>query len=82
MALLTGSDTLNTVFTPAATPFIAQATGSSPVFLQRRNVTAAAWAQVGQISGLAVVVQNPVAGAEYRFFSEAAPTSVAVRADQ
>lgn len=82
MPLLSGSDSLNSVFTPAATPFIAQATGLGPVFLQRRNVTAAPWAQVGQISGLAVVVQNPVAGAEYRFVSEAEPTSVAVRADQ
>lgn len=82
MPLLTGSDSLNTVFTPAAGPFIAQATGLGPVFLQRRNVTAAPWAQVAQISGLGVVVQNPIAAAEYRFVSEAAPTSVVVRADQ
>jgi hypothetical protein len=82
MPLLTGSDTLNTVFTPAAVPFICQATGAAPVFLERRNVTAAPWAVVAQVSGLALVIDNPVAGAEYRFTSTGGTTTVAVRADQ
>lgn len=85
MPLLVGSDTLNTVFTPAAAPFIVQATGTQRVRLLRRNVTAAPWAVVADVTGLALVVDNPVAGAEYTFESEGDPNAnptIQVRADQ
>jgi hypothetical protein len=79
MALITNSDQLNTAFVPAAGDFIVQVTAGS-VNLQRRNVTAAAWANVAPLSNQGYVVQNPVAGAEYRFLS--LDGSPVVRADQ
>lgn len=86
MPLITGSDALNSTFTPAATPFIVQATGTTQrVKLVRRNVTAAAWAMVADVTGLALVVDNPVAGAEYQFQVDGSPVNnagVSVRADQ
>lgn len=67
MAVLTTS--VNTSFTPpAATPFIVQVSGSNaPVTLLRRNSSAAPWVPVGPAISGAWIVENPVAGAEYKF---------------
>ena len=75
MATLTAA--LDTDFTPAAGDFIAQATGGTANLL-RKNSSGAQFAPVGPING-AVTVDNPVAGAVYKF---SAPTGVTVQADQ
>jgi hypothetical protein len=82
MALLTGSDTLDTTFTPAAGDFIAQVTGGGAVSLMRKTASgAAAFAFVGTIqANTSVTVSNPVAGAVYKF--TAVSGTPAVRADQ
>jgi hypothetical protein len=71
---------LNTAFTPVTGSFNVQVSGGN-VQLERRNTSGAAWAVVGPISaGLAVVVDTPVAGADYRFVGmTGSPT---VQADQ
>lgn len=75
MATLTTA--LNAEFTPAAGDFIAQATGGTANLL-RKNSSGAQFAPVGQING-AVNVDNPIAGAVYKF---SAPEGVTVQADQ
>jgi hypothetical protein len=79
MATLTTA--LNTSFTPAVGDFIAQASGGM-VYLQRRNTSGSAWVNIQpNIDALgAVVVNNPIAGADYQFVS--ATTAAVVSADQ
>lgn len=64
MATLTTS--VNTVFTPAAGDFIVQIP-SIDVTLERRNTAGAAWLPIGPKMSGALIVSNPVAGADYRF---------------
>lgn len=64
MATLT--TTVNTVFTPAAGDFIVQI-ASNDVTLERRNTAGAPWVPVGPKFNGALVIANPVAGADYRF---------------
>ena len=61
---------VETVFTPTATTFIAQVTNGQ-AYLERRNTSGSAWAQLrgAPIQDEAVIVDNPVVGAEYRFRS-------------
>jgi hypothetical protein len=61
---------VETVFTPTATTFIAQATNGQ-AYLERRNTPGSAWAQLrgAPIQDEAVIVDNPVIGASYRFRS-------------
>ena len=86
MALLTGSDVLETAFTPAVGTFLVQATGGVAV-LERRNVTGITWARLqptldGTSSvGNAFNVDNPIASVEYRFVALNG-TAPSVRADQ
>jgi hypothetical protein len=56
---------LNTEFTPEVGSFIAQTTGGEASLL-RKNSAGAAFAAVGVIED-AVIVDNPVAGAVYKF---------------
>lgn len=61
------ASTLNTVFTPSVGSFNVQVNGGN-VQLERRNTSGAQFASVGVIpSGQALVVDNLVAGADYRF---------------
>ena len=81
MPLIANSNTLNTAFAPAAGNFIAQATGGE-VTLLRRNTNADPWVIYDTLNTIkgAIVVVNPVAGAEYQFVPvRGTPT---VRADQ
>ena len=86
MPLITGSNILETVFTPAVGTFIVQATGGVAA-LERRQVSGAAWARIQPIidsnskNGNAFNVENPVAGVEYRFMAIGGTTPI-VRADQ
>lgn len=86
MPLITGSDILSTVFTPAVGTFTVQATGGVAA-LERRQVSGAAWARIqpsldgNSRNGNAFNVNNPVAGVEYRFVAVGG-TSPTVRADQ
>ena len=78
MATLTTS--LDTAFTPSTGDFIVQSSGGLAA-LQRRNTSGAAWVEVGTISGnQAMVVDNPVAGAQYQFVAVIGTPSV--QADQ
>ena len=78
--MATIASALNTPFTPAAGPFIAQVSGGRAL-LQRRNTAGAAWTNVGEIGAdAAPMIENPVAGADYRFIT-ASGTPV-VQADQ
>ena len=70
---------IDTTFTPAASDFLAQVTGGT-ANLMRRNSSGEAWALVDAITNRAVVVSNPVAGAQYQF-TAVSPAPV-VRADQ
>lgn len=72
---------LETAFTPSGTSFIAQVTNGS-AYLERRNTSGAAWAEVrgSSIQNEAVLVDNPVAGADYRF--RASGGSPTVQADE
>lgn len=79
MATLTTA--FDTSFTPAAGDFIVQATGA-PVALKRRNTAGAAWAWVATINNQAVIVDNPIAGAEFMFAREDLSVLAAVQADQ
>lgn len=79
MALITGSDTENTEFTPAAGDFIIQATNGK-ISLVRKNASGANFASVGSIDGVAVIIDNPVAGAVYKWRRDGGDPSV--RADQ
>jgi len=77
MAALTTQD--DTEFTPAVGQFIVQATGAAATLL-RKNASAAVFASAGRIEpGGAYIVDNPVAGAVYKF---AAEFGASVRADQ
>lgn len=77
MAALTTAD--DTEFTPAVGDFIAQSTGAAATLL-RKNASGAAFASAGRLTpGQAVIVNNPIAGAVYKFAAEA---GAAVRADQ
>lgn len=64
MATLTAA--LATEFTPAVGDFNVQVTGGEAV-LERKNSTGAAWAEVGKIANAALICENPIAGAVYRF---------------
>lgn len=79
--MATIASAVNTAFTPgAATPFIVQVGGSlAPVTLMRRNTSGAAWVPVGPPISGALIVDNPVAGAEYQF---ACNGTAQVQADQ
>jgi hypothetical protein len=70
---------LDTLFSPAAGDFIVQVTGGT-CSLQRRNTSGAAWANVSSVTNSALVVSNPVAGAQYQFVT--VKGSPAVQADQ
>jgi hypothetical protein len=76
MALITGSDAFATDFTPAAGSFIAQASGSGADLL-RANASGASYQLVGRVAG-AVIVDNPIAGAVFRWSG----ANSTVRADQ
>ena len=76
MALLSGSNTFGTDFTPASGSFIAQASGNGADLL-RANASGASYELVGRVVG-AMIVDNPVDGAVFRWRGD----SVAVRADQ
>jgi hypothetical protein len=86
MALITGSNILETVFTPAIGTFVIQATGGLAA-LERRSTVDSAWSKVQPIldgmseDGSAFNCENPVSGVQYRFISLAGTTPV-VRADQ
>ena len=71
---------LDTIFTPSVGVFSAQVTGGS-AYLYRRQTDGAAWAIVGVLrTDLAVVVDNPVADADYKITT--ASGSPVVQADQ
>ncbi len=78
MPLITGSNALNSTFTPAAGDFTVDVQGGA-VNLQRDSGGGFIW--VGRIEqGVGMVVSNPVASVNYRFTLAAGnPT---VRADQ
>jgi hypothetical protein len=79
MATLTTA--LNTAFTPAAGNFRVQCSGGS-VELQSRGTSGAAWVRVGQMSpGVVMLVENPVAGVDFRFVPDGSSTPT-VQADQ
>lgn len=83
MALLTGSNAVNTPFTPAAGDFIVQVTGAGQIQLMRRNTSGDTFVPADMLNAGAYVVANPVAGAQYQF--QAAPgasSSPTFRADQ
>lgn len=72
---------LDTEFTPAAGSFIASVTGGASAMLQRKSASGASdWAIVGSYHQEAVTIENPVAGAVYRFTATYGTPSV--RADQ
>ena len=72
--------TLNTSFTPATGVFNVQCSGGTAQ-LERQNTVGAAWAVVGVLAnGQASIVENPVAGANYRFVGLS--NSPVVQADQ
>lgn len=80
MALISGSDSLNSSFTPGVGDFVPTVSGGQAI-LERQAATGAPWSQVGVIQqGDAVIVNNPLSGINYRF--RAAIGSPAVRADQ
>lgn len=83
MALITGSDVLNTPFTPAAGPFIVCVTGGEAA-LFRRDLASGAWGLVGGRNPIlgSMDVNNPVAGAQYQFVGVTSSTTPTVRADQ
>jgi hypothetical protein len=73
-----------TPFIPAAGDFIVSVTGGLAQ-LQRRNSAATPWANVDILGpDNAYTVENPVAGAEYKFIAPPglSTSGVAVRADQ
>lgn len=78
MALITGSNALNTDFTPAAGDFTVEVSGGAAT-LQAKAASGATFVTVGRIDNERRIVSNPVAGAIYRFQSGEAVT---VRADQ
>ena len=70
MALLAGSNVLDTDFTPVVGAFIVEVSGEYAVKLLRKNTSGAGYSSVGYIpSETAMNVDNPVAGAVYRFQS-------------
>lgn len=69
---------LNTEFTPAVGDFIAQSTNGDAA-LMRKNSAGAGFAAVGVISE-AAIVDNPVAGAVYKFVAHTG--NPVVQADQ
>lgn len=78
MATLTTA--LNTSFEPAVGQFVAQCSNGQ-VSLERRGTSGAAWVSVGFITpNSAPVIDNPVAGCQYRFV--AVSGSPVVQADQ
>lgn len=78
MATLVSS--LDTEFTPpAATPFNVQVTGGKASLL-RKNSAGAAWSGVVAAFNGAAIVDNPVAGAVYKF-TDPSGTPI-VQADQ
>jgi len=83
MAALT--TTLEEVFTPAVGVFAVQCTVGL-ARLERRNVTGAAWAPVGDLAaGQAADVDNSVADMEYRFVAREPfgdTSTPVIRADQ
>ena len=80
MPLIAGSDQESTPFTPNAGEFIVQVRGRAQ--LQRENASGAGFVDVkdGLIENKSFIVDNPVAGARYRWV-EVWP-STTVRADQ
>jgi hypothetical protein len=76
--MATIASALDTEFTPAAGDFIVQCTNGT-ASLMRKNSSGAAFASIGSVSE-AVNVDNPVAGAVYKFRRETG--SPAVQADQ
>lgn len=78
MALLTNSNTLNTVFTPAVGVFRVQCSAGTAQ-LQSRAVSGAAWVFVGDVNR-DLRCNNEIAGTEYQFVST--ESAVVVRADQ
>lgn len=72
----------NTPFTPVVGSFIAQSTGG-PANLERRNTAGAPFCILLRIdSDRAVVVSNPVAGADYQFTAVDPGEPPTVQADQ
>ena len=78
LTLVTGSDSLNTTFTPTAGVFMAQSTGGACV-LQRRASGSDAWADCGLVDG-SVDVPNELGQMDYKFVAYVAGTSPVVRA--
>jgi hypothetical protein len=76
--MATIASAINTSFTPAAGDFIASITGGS-ANLMRRNTSSSPWALVQPFSNGALVISNPVAGADYMFVSN---DQAVVQADQ
>jgi len=71
---------VDTTFSPAAGPFLAQVTGGGSAILWRRSDATAEWAVAERLpQNRSVDVPNPVAGAQYRF---EAIGDVVVRAHQ
>lgn len=71
-----------TPFTPAVGSFNVQVTGGSAE-LMRRNNAGAAWAPVEVLGPGAYVIDNPIAGALYKFTAPpGGTTAAAVSADE
>lgn len=79
MPLLTGSNAVNTVFTPAVGTFTVHVSGS--LQLESRPAAGATWEECGTVEGR-MDVNNPVAGTDYRWVEVRAGSFVSVRADQ
>lgn len=77
MATLTSA--LNTEFTPSVGDFNVQVTGGIAV-LERKNSSGAQFAEVGKLENQAMICENPIAGAVYRFRQLSG--TCAVQADQ
>ena len=80
--MATIASAFDTEFTPSAANFIAQAAGGN-VSLLRKNSAGAAFALVATVKDRALVIENPVAGAVYKFMPmQASTTGITVQADQ
>ena len=85
MALLSGSDTIDTAFTPATGVFRIQVSGGT-ARLQSRATSGSPWVYVHDknngidFGNVALYVRNDVAGAQYRFTD--ATLAAVFRADQ
>ena len=78
--MATLSTALNTPFTPASGTFGLQVTGGA-IRLEKRGTSGAAWAKVAEIyAENAALIDNPIAGADYRMIAIAG--SPVVQADQ